>query len=90
MRWTLKEVLKQTRIALKKMINKRDKWIKEWPGQVKNGFFFVVNLFKIIEIVNFVFNLSLKQAKKQKIGKGHQPLVYGDLFILGDQALGYS
>ena len=34
MRWTLKEVLKQTRIALKKMISKRDKWMKEWPGQV--------------------------------------------------------
>uniref|UniRef100_H2ZI85 AAA+ ATPase domain-containing protein n=1 Tax=Ciona savignyi TaxID=51511 RepID=H2ZI85_CIOSA len=34
MRWTLKEVLKQTRIALKKMISKRDKWVKEWPGQV--------------------------------------------------------
>uniref|UniRef100_H2ZI86 Dynein axonemal heavy chain 2 n=1 Tax=Ciona savignyi TaxID=51511 RepID=H2ZI86_CIOSA len=33
MRWTLKEVLKQTRIALKKMISKRDKWVKEWPGQ---------------------------------------------------------
>ncbi|XP_076804743.1 dynein axonemal heavy chain 2-like [Clavelina lepadiformis] len=33
MRWTLKEVLKQTRIALKKSLNKRDKWVKEWPGQ---------------------------------------------------------
>ena len=37
-----------------------------WPGK-KNRFFFVVNLFKIIKIANFVFNLSLKQAKKQKI-----------------------
>lgn len=33
MRWTLKEVLKQTRLALKKMLNKRDKWMKDWPGQ---------------------------------------------------------
>ncbi|KAL3846382.1 hypothetical protein ACJMK2_017380 [Sinanodonta woodiana] len=33
MRWTLKEVLKATRAALKKSLTKRDKWIKEWPGQ---------------------------------------------------------
>jgi dynein heavy chain len=35
MRWTLKEVLKNTRQALKKSLTKRDKWIKEWPGQVR-------------------------------------------------------
>ncbi|XP_025080372.1 dynein heavy chain 2, axonemal-like isoform X3 [Pomacea canaliculata] len=34
MRWTLKEVLKNTRQALKKMLSKRDKWIKDWPGQL--------------------------------------------------------
>lgn len=34
MRWTLKELLKQTRLALKKNISKRDKWVKDWPGQV--------------------------------------------------------
>ncbi|XP_046574741.1 LOW QUALITY PROTEIN: dynein axonemal heavy chain 2-like [Haliotis rubra] len=34
MRWTLKEVLKNCRIALKKSLTKRDKWIKEWPGQM--------------------------------------------------------
>ena len=34
MRWTLKEVLKNCRLALKKSLTKRDKWIKEWPGQV--------------------------------------------------------
>ena len=28
------DVLKQTRVALKKHLNKRDKWIKEWPGQM--------------------------------------------------------
>ena len=39
MRWTLKEVLKQCKIALKKMLSKRDKWIKEWPGQVRNIYF---------------------------------------------------
>nr|XP_039250408.1 dynein heavy chain 2, axonemal-like [Styela clava] len=33
MRWTLKEVLKQTRLALKKFLSKRDKWMREWPGQ---------------------------------------------------------
>jgi dynein heavy chain len=34
MRWTLKEVLKNTRAALKKQLSKRDRWIKDWPGQV--------------------------------------------------------
>ncbi|KAL8578358.1 hypothetical protein ACOMHN_031732 [Nucella lapillus] len=34
MRWTLKEVLKNTRAALKKQLTKRDKWIKDWPGQL--------------------------------------------------------
>ena len=35
MRWTLKDVLKNCRLGLKKNLSKRDKWIKEWPGQVK-------------------------------------------------------
>ena len=34
MRWTLKELLKQCRMALKKNMSKRDKWVKEWAGQV--------------------------------------------------------
>ncbi|KAH0626110.1 hypothetical protein JD844_000881 [Phrynosoma platyrhinos] len=34
MRWTLREVLKNCRLALKKMLTKRDKWVKEWPGQM--------------------------------------------------------
>lgn len=33
MRWTLKEVLKNCRVALKKNLTKRDKWIKDWCGQ---------------------------------------------------------
>ncbi|XP_031370853.1 dynein heavy chain 2, axonemal [Apis dorsata] len=33
MRVSLHEVLKQCRTALRKMIQKRDKWVKEWPGQ---------------------------------------------------------
>ena len=36
MRWTLKEILRACRAALKKNLNKRDKWIKEWPGQVRD------------------------------------------------------
>ena len=36
MRWTLKELLKQCRIALKKNTSKRDKWVKEWAGQVSD------------------------------------------------------
>ena len=40
MRWTLKEVLRNTRAALKKQLTKRDKWIKDWPGQVTNVFYF--------------------------------------------------
>ncbi|KAJ7313214.1 hypothetical protein JRQ81_004493, partial [Phrynocephalus forsythii] len=34
MRWTLREVLRNCRLALKKMLSKRDKWVKEWPGQM--------------------------------------------------------
>ena len=34
MRWTLKDVLKQCKVALKKSLSKRDKWVKEWPGQM--------------------------------------------------------
>jgi len=35
MRWTLKELLKHCRIALKKNLSKREKWVKEWAGQVQ-------------------------------------------------------
>ncbi|XP_053341025.1 dynein axonemal heavy chain 2 [Clarias gariepinus] len=34
MRWTLKDSLKNCCTALKKMTGKRDKWVKEWPGQM--------------------------------------------------------
>ncbi|KAH1164654.1 hypothetical protein KIL84_020649 [Mauremys mutica] len=34
MRWTLKELLRNCRLALKKMLTKRDKWVKEWAGQM--------------------------------------------------------
>ncbi|KAM9407837.1 LOW QUALITY PROTEIN: dynein axonemal heavy chain 2 [Salvelinus alpinus] len=34
MRWTLKDSLKNCRLALKKMTGKRDKWVKDWPGQM--------------------------------------------------------
>ena len=34
MRWTLKELLKQCRLALKKVGTKREKWVKEWAGQL--------------------------------------------------------
>ncbi|XP_071580099.1 dynein axonemal heavy chain 2 [Temnothorax nylanderi] len=33
MRVTLSEVLRQCRTALRKMLAKRDRWVKEWPGQ---------------------------------------------------------
>ncbi|XP_065175861.1 dynein axonemal heavy chain 2-like isoform X2 [Sycon ciliatum] len=33
MRSTLKDVLRDTYAALRKMLKKRDKWTKEWPGQ---------------------------------------------------------
>ncbi len=35
MRSTLKDKLRDCRGALKKSLNKRDKWIKDWPGQVR-------------------------------------------------------
>ncbi|XP_006151956.1 dynein heavy chain 2, axonemal [Tupaia chinensis] len=34
MRVTLRDLLRNCRIALKKFLNKRDKWVKEWAGQV--------------------------------------------------------
>ena len=34
MRSTLKDLLRQCKASLKKHLNKRDKWLKEWPGQV--------------------------------------------------------
>ncbi|XP_013412698.1 dynein heavy chain 2, axonemal [Lingula anatina] len=34
MRTTLKDVLKQCRAALKKSLSKRDKWVREWCGQM--------------------------------------------------------
>ncbi|KAM4844901.1 dynein axonemal heavy chain 2 isoform 2-T2 [Thomomys bottae] len=34
MRVTLRELLRNCRVALKKFLNKRDKWVKEWAGQV--------------------------------------------------------
>uniref|UniRef100_A0A8C8SM12 Dynein axonemal heavy chain 2 n=1 Tax=Pelusios castaneus TaxID=367368 RepID=A0A8C8SM12_9SAUR len=34
MRWTLRELLRNCRLALKKMLTKRDKWVKEWAGQL--------------------------------------------------------
>ncbi|XP_078389870.1 dynein axonemal heavy chain 2 [Cetorhinus maximus] len=34
MRFSLKDLLKESRLALKKMLTKRDKWVKDWPGQM--------------------------------------------------------
>lgn len=36
MRWTLKDCLKNCCMALRKMSGKRDKWVKDWPGQVSD------------------------------------------------------
>lgn len=34
MRLHLKDLLKQTRLALRKNLTKRDKWLLVWPGQL--------------------------------------------------------
>uniref|UniRef100_F6YZ23 Dynein axonemal heavy chain 2 n=1 Tax=Monodelphis domestica TaxID=13616 RepID=F6YZ23_MONDO len=34
MRNTLRDLLRNCRIALKKFLSKRDKWVKDWPGQM--------------------------------------------------------
>ncbi|XP_040604880.1 dynein heavy chain 2, axonemal isoform X1 [Mesocricetus auratus] len=34
MRTTLRDLLRNCRVALKKFLNKRDKWVKDWAGQV--------------------------------------------------------
>jgi len=38
MRITLKSLLRACRADLKKNLNKREKWVKEWPGQVENPY----------------------------------------------------
>ena len=35
MRTTLKDSLRNCRLALQKMTAKRDKWVRDWPGQVR-------------------------------------------------------
>lgn len=37
MRVTLRDLLRNCRLALKKFLNKRDKWVKDWAGQVSLG-----------------------------------------------------
>lgn len=37
MRVTLRDLLRNCRVALKKFLNKRDKWVKDWAGQVSLG-----------------------------------------------------
>ena len=56
MKWTLKELLKQCRLGLKKTTSKRDKWVKEWPGQV------IVNT-KPLLIFTTPEQLSQRQAR---------------------------
>jgi len=36
MRVTLKEELKKCKTNLRKLLNKRDKWVKEHPGQASD------------------------------------------------------
>lgn len=35
MRGTLKDCLNDCLVALKRMTDQRDKWVKDWPGQVQ-------------------------------------------------------
>ena len=68
MRWTLKELLKQCRLALKKNTSKRDKWVKEWAGQVTACYisqFFSISLIGIVvsvskNVLNAMFFRSCK------------------------------
>lgn len=34
MRGSLKEILKQVKVSLMKNLKTREKWIREWPGQL--------------------------------------------------------
>ena len=51
MRWNLKEILKKCNIALKKLLTKRDKWVKDWPGQVN----------ELSNLLNFVKQSNYKE-----------------------------
>jgi len=58
MRMTLKEELKKCKTNLRKLLNKRDKWIREHPGQVCNiSVSFGVFVVPIEHFPRFVFQL---------------------------------
>jgi dynein heavy chain len=52
MKWTLKEMLKQCRLALKKNTSKRDKWVKDWAGQV------ILNTIRVKQVAKELFSLQ--------------------------------
>ena len=59
MRWTLKDVLKQCKVSLKKNLSKRDKWVKEWPGQV------------CLEIVKVYFYFHCTSGLQRNLDSSH-------------------
>ncbi|KAK3546101.1 hypothetical protein QTP70_022875 [Hemibagrus guttatus] len=51
MRWTLKDCLKNCCMALKKMTGKRDKWVKDWPGQVSDFLHACLHVCALVHVV---------------------------------------
>ena len=51
MRVTLKEILRGCRYDLKKHLSKRDKWIRDWPGQVHSTYLSLMSLMCIVSFI---------------------------------------
>lgn len=66
MRWTLKELLKQCRLALKKNTSKRDKWVKEWAGQVNRSWYKCVDYW-FIDATIYLHVRKVKIKEKQRL-----------------------
>ena len=58
MRSTLKELLKNCRLGLKKVGTKREKWIKEWAGQVIFQFF-ILHYNLMIQLIQVIISTYL-------------------------------
>ena len=64
MRMTLKEELKKCRANLKRMLSKRDKWIKEHPGQVWTAYKWLTEVLSLGRSSSEVYATHLKSGNE--------------------------
>ena len=63
---TLKDILRACRIDLKKHLNKRDKWIRDWPGQVGEE----TDFSSLKTLFSTVAHFMVAAASDRKLGRG--------------------